>query len=66
MKVSLTAAMRARDVSKPTAADEKAAAALAEVQDRTEPPGRARADNAGQSAEQGGDTRNREPKPADT
>ncbi|MGH3302416.1 MAG: hypothetical protein ACRDOK_12175 [Streptosporangiaceae bacterium] len=41
MKISLDAAMRARDVSEPSAAHEEAAAGLAEAQDRAQSPGRA-------------------------
>jgi hypothetical protein len=48
MKISLDAAMRARDVSQPTAVDEAAAASVAEAQDRTQPPDAVRADAAGQ------------------
>jgi len=42
MKISLDAAMRARDVSQPTTADEAAAEKLAETTVRAQPAGRGR------------------------
>ncbi|HXW88025.1 MAG TPA: hypothetical protein VEJ42_07180 [Streptosporangiaceae bacterium] len=42
MKISLDAAMRARDVSQPTAGDEAAADKLAEPTARAQPAGRGR------------------------
>jgi hypothetical protein len=52
MKISVDAAMRARDVSQPTAADEVAAASLTAPGDKAQPPGQGRGGTAGQAAQQ--------------
>ncbi len=53
MKISLDAAMRARDVSQPTAADEAAAASLGVAADGTQPPDRIRTETTSQRTRPG-------------